>query len=396
MTKRLFIASFVSSGAFLCLEYTRLNQHPSLLVSRAEAEQTLAEKIKDRAWQRCDRSHSRQKHLFPSACPNTIAAERRKRIEMRMRRIQELVCQHVELTEASALIDEGKKPKQFYEDVWKRDTGGGGVTRILQDGQVFEKAGVNVSVIEGKLPPNAINQMRNDHSGIKGLSNRDDSLPFFACGVSVVIHAHNPHVPTVHCNFRYFEIGEIDEEGEPEAWWIGGGADLTPSYLYEDDAKHFHSVFKSACDDYDESWYLTFKKWCDAYFFLKHRKECRGIGGIFFDDIDDRNRETLLNFLTRCGEEFNNAYFPIVCKRANSPFSDHQKRWQQLRRGRYVEFNLIWDRGTKFGLHTPDARIESILMSLPLTSRWEYMVIPDADSPEAKLENILRNPVDWI
>jgi coproporphyrinogen III oxidase len=171
---------------------------------------------------------------------------------------------------------------------------------------------------------------------------------------------------------------------------------LTPIYLDEEDARHFHLEHKQACDKFDGKWYPFFKKWCDEYFYLSHRNEARGIGGIFFDDVSDRNRDTLLSFLETCGAAFCSGYFPIVWEKHFAPFNEFNKLWQQLRRGRYVEFNLIWDRGTKFGLHTPNSRIESILMSLPLTARWEYMHIPEEGSPEAKLLQVLKHPKDWI
>jgi len=171
---------------------------------------------------------------------------------------------------------------------------------------------------------------------------------------------------------------------------------LTPSYLYPEDAIHFHQTHKNICDSFDQTWYGSFKKWCDSYFLIRHRNECRGIGGIFFDDLCDGNRNDLLKFLTACGEGFSKAFMPIVLSRKNQKFNESQKHWQQLRRGRYVEFNLIWDRGTKFGLHTPNARIESILMSLPLTSRWEYMHHPETGTAEAQLVEVLQHPVDWV
>jgi coproporphyrinogen III oxidase len=340
-----------------------------------------------------DARQANYKEEFLSATENIhpAAAERRRDVQKRIRQIQDRICSYVEALE---LANHGKS---FHEDKWDRTSGGGGITRVLQDGKVIEKGGVNVSVVHGKLPPYAVQSMKADHGSLKNVD-RPDGLPFFACGVSVVIHGHNPKVPTVHCNYRYFEVGNMDENGEPEAWWVGGGADLTPVYLFEDDAKHFHQIHKNICDKTDASFYGKFKKWCDEYFYLKHRKEARGIGGIFFDDVNEgpQSREKLLNFLGDCGQAFCDAYFPIATSHHKDNFTEAEKQWQQIRRGRYVEFNLIWDRGTKFGLVTPDARIESILMSLPLTSRWEYMHSPAEGSEEAKLLEIVKNPRDWV
>eukprot|EP00126_Sphaerothecum_destruens_P009280 Sdes_comp20479_c0_seq1m14801 len=220
-----------------------------------------------------------------------------------------------------------------------------------------------------------------------------EGLPFFATGISLVVHGKNPFVPTVHLNYRYFEIEQGD--GKPLVWWFGGGADVTPTYFDEEECRNFHLELKKSCDQFDPSYYGKFKKWADDYFFNKHRGESRGVGGIFFDDLDDKDPETLLAFMHACGESFIPSYLPIVKNHKNDPFTDHQKQWQQLRRGRYVEFNLIYDRGTKFGLATPGARIESILMSLPLTSRWEYMHQPEENSEEAKMLEILITPRDY-
>jgi coproporphyrinogen III oxidase len=321
-----------------------------------------------------------------------IAAQRRSDIQRRIRKIQDRVCAHIEAIERNA-----GNLSVFKQDVWQRHSGGGGITRAINEGKVFEKGGVNVSVVHGTLPPHAVQAMKADHSNLHP-EKYPDGMPFFACGVSVVVHAHNPKVPTTHCNYRYFEVGNIDENGEPEAWWVGGGSDLTPIYLFEEDAKEFHQMHKNACDQVDQGYYPKFKKWCDKYFWLKHRGESRGVGGIFFDDLCEGvgSRDRLLNLLDLCGSAFCSSYFPIVSKRNDMSFTDSEKAWQQLRRGRYVEFNLIWDRGTRFGLMTPDARIESILMSLPLTARWEYMHLPPEGSEESKLVHVLQNPRDWL
>uniref|UniRef100_A0A8D2ND68 Oxygen-dependent coproporphyrinogen-III oxidase, mitochondrial n=1 Tax=Zonotrichia albicollis TaxID=44394 RepID=A0A8D2ND68_ZONAL len=268
--------------------------------------------------------------------------------------------------------------------------GGGGISCVLQDGEVFEKAGVNVSVVSGFLSEEAARQMR---SRGKSLKAKDGKLPFCAMGVSSVIHPKNPHVPTMHFNYRYFEIEEADGTKQ---WWFGGGTDLTPTYLNEEDAVHFHKTLKEACDKHDLKLYPKYKKWCDDYFYIKHRGERRGIGGIFFDDVDSPSKEEVFQFVKSCAKAVVPCYIPIVKKHCHDSFTPEEKLWQQLRRGRYVEFNLVYDRGTKFGLLTPGSRIESILMSLPLTARWEYMHNPPESSKEAEMLEVLRNPKDWV
>ncbi|MEO1482818.1 MAG: oxygen-dependent coproporphyrinogen oxidase [Myxococcota bacterium] len=300
----------------------------------------------------------------------------RTRMESMVRSVQDQIC------EAISRVD----GNDFREDSWEREGGGGGTSRVLQDGNVFEKAGVNVSVVYGRLSPEAARQM----GGGKSLG--DDELDFFATGVSVVIHPHNPMAPTAHCNYRYFERGDGSKDG---AWWFGGGADLTPSYLFDEDAVHFHQVHKDACERHDSEFYPRFKKWCDEYFFIKHRGEARGIGGIFFDDLHDRDPDALFAFSKECAEAFVPAYVPLVERRKHMSFSEEHQRWRELRRGRYVEFNLVYDRGTTFGLRT-GGRIESILMSLPLHARWEYDVRPETGSEEARITQVLREPRDWV
>lgn len=299
----------------------------------------------------------------------------RKTMEKTVRAIQDQICSAVET------LDGGT----FREDIWEREGGGGGRSRVLQDGRVFEKAGVNVSVVHGTLSEEAASKMG-------GGQKSGADLEFFATGVSVVIHPHNPHAPTAHCNYRYFERGDGEADG---SWWFGGGADLTPSYLVTDDVRHFHSVHKQACDSHDTEFYPRFKAWCDDYFFIRHRGECRGVGGIFFDDLHDRPREQLHDFAQTCGEAFVPSYIPIVERSYERPYSEAEKRWQGLRRGRYVEFNLVYDRGTTFGLKT-NGRIESILMSLPLHARWEYDAGPAPGSAEEQLVAVLREPRDWL
>ena len=276
----------------------------------------------------------------------------------------------------------------FHEDTWTRPEGGGGRSRVLQDGRFFEKAGVNVSAVEGKMPPAALAAARD-----RGVSVRGNDVRFFATGVSLVLHPHNPYCPTAHANYRYFEL---EGEGDSGAWWFGGGADLTPSYLFDEDAVHFHRTLKEACDRHDTSWYPKFKAWCDRYFHLPHRGETRGVGGIFFDDLDDRPAEDIARFIEDCAQHFNAGILPIYERRDGSAYGEKEKRWQQIRRGRYVEFNLVYDRGTLFGLRT-GGRIESILMSLPLTARWEYDHRPaEDDVEENRLLEVLRTPRDWV
>ncbi|KAI5479803.1 coproporphyrinogen III oxidase [Pseudohyphozyma bogoriensis] len=282
---------------------------------------------------------------------------------------------------------------RFHSSYYLRDASKGfGDSRVLQDGQTFEKAGCNISVIKSTLSVNAVKQMRAERfDWWDGKS----ELPYFVAGCSLVVHPKNPHAPTIHFNYRYFEISDPnDPNGEPKAWWFGGGTDLTPSYLYDDDAKHFHGLFKTACEKHDPSYYPTFKEWCDRYFFIPHRGETRGVGGIFFDDLSADpargvGKEELFRFIRDASNTFLPAYYPIVEKRRQQEFSEEEKRWQQLRRGRYVEFNLVHDRGTKFGLAMKEPRTESILMSLPLTSRWEYQ--PEVGTKEGTREKELMD-----
>lgn len=316
----------------------------------------------------------------------------------------------------------------FKRDSWIRPQGGRGQSCVFAmpaatssdpkantQVSVLEKAGVNISIVHGNLPPAAIKQMRADHASIPFDPENPKSLPFFAAGLSLVVHPRNPHAPTVHLNYRYFEITEPssgDVPGPLVAWWFGGGSDFTPSYLYEEDATHFHKTLKDACDAHGETLYPAFKKWCDEYFFIPHRGETRGLGGIFFDDLCDEPHkrlpeknvsrpntpETIFAFVKDAGNAFIPSYLPVLERRMNSPFTEEQRRWQLLRRGRYVEFNLVYDRGTKFGLFTPGARIESILMSLPETARWEYMTEMGTaeESEEGKLIKLLKSPRDWV
>lgn len=272
----------------------------------------------------------------------------------------------------------------FKEDVWERPEGGGGRTRILENGNVFEKAGVNISAVHGSLPESMQN--------LFDVGEND----FFACGLSLVIHPKSPMVPTVHANWRYFEM--YDDDGKIINSWFGGGQDLTPYYLFEEDAKHFHQTCKIACDKHNPEFYPKFKKQCDAYFWNAHRNEARGIGGLFFDYCKESTEMTMedwFNFVSEVGNSFIEAYVPIVERRKDLKYTVAQKTWQEIRRGRYVEFNLVHDKGTLFGLKT-NGRIESILMSLPPHVQWVYDHHPESGSEEEKLIKVLENPINWI
>ncbi|MBN9350544.1 MAG: oxygen-dependent coproporphyrinogen oxidase [Chitinophagaceae bacterium] len=274
----------------------------------------------------------------------------------------------------------------FITDEWKRPgDGGGGRTRVISNGHVFEKGGVNTSVVYGKV------------TDIMRAQLHIDGDEWFAGGISLILHPENPFVPTVHANYRYFEL--YDDKGEIMDQWFGGGADLTPYYLFREDAIHFHQTIKNACDPFGQELYPRFKKWCDEYFVNKHRhNEARGIGGIFYDYLrtdEERDVKEWMNFSMSNGNAFLNAYLPIVHRRKKTEFNEEQKKWQEIRRGRYVEFNLIYDRGTLFGLKT-DGRVESILVSMPPTVRFEYEYHPAEGSRESELETVLKNPVDWI
>jgi coproporphyrinogen III oxidase len=266
---------------------------------------------------------------------------------------------------------------KFREDLWERHGGGGGRTRIMSEGNIFEKAGVNFSAVHGQSPA----MLNKDGNG---------NSQFFATGISLVLHPRSPKIPTVHANFRYFE----QSTGEA---WFGGGMDLTPYYLVEDDAIHFHRTIKTTCDKHDLNYYRRFKKWCDEYFFIKHRNETRGIGGIFFDNLsgNEKELEQIFSFVQDIGTTFIPTYLPIAERHAKDSYTDQERQWQLLRHGRYAEFNLVYDRGTLFGLQT-SGRIESILMSLPTLARWDYDHHPYAGSEEEKLLQVLKHPREWV
>jgi coproporphyrinogen III oxidase len=324
-------------------------------------------------------------------------SDSRERVSQWLKAFQDQVCEGLQQADGGG---------EFKEDSWERPEGGGGRSRVMREGTIFEQGGVNFSEVWGKdLPPSILVQ-RPEAAG----------HGFYATGTSMVLHPRNPYVPTVHLNYRYFEAGPV--------WWFGGGIDLTPYYPFAEDAKHFHTTLKQACDRHHPEYYPAFKLWCDEYFYLRHRNETRGVGGIFFDYQDtqgilypvsypgsqrdtpaaeysqqagtvQRNWEDIFAFVQSCGNAFLPAYTPIVQRRNGLEYGEHQRNFQLYRRGRYVEFNLVYDRGTIFGLQT-NGRTESILMSLPPLVRWEYGFHPQPGSPEAELYETFLKPQDWV
>lgn len=305
----------------------------------------------------------------------------RVRMEMMIMRVQKDFCR--------ALENEENPTYKFKVDRWTRSEGGGGITCVLQDGHTFEKAGVNVSVVHGKIPPAAVAQMNSRGKNLP----EGKEMPFFACGISSVIHPRNPNIPTIHFNYRYFEVVESDKRTR---WWFGGGTDLTPYYLVEEDVRDFHKKLKATCDKHNDKYYSKFKAWCDDYFRIKHRGISRGVGGIFFDDLDTPDKDSAFNFVKDCADTVIPSYIPLVKKHREGPYGYAERQWQLVRRGHYAEFNLVYDRGTKFGLYTPGARYESVLMSLPLNAKWEYQNKVPVGSNEAKLTEVLKNPKEWV
>ena len=286
------------------------------------------------------------------------------------RQLQLHICTELEAEDGKA---------KFVEDAWERPGGGGGKTRVIQHGNVFEKGGVNFSAVHGELAENIV----------KALGVNTDE--FFATGVSIVIHPINPFVPIIHMNVRYFELSD-------GTYWFGGGIDLTPHYVQKEDAAFFHAQLKNSCDKFDSDYYPAFKKWADDYFYIKHRKETRGIGGIFFDRLkedESKSKTDIWNFVQKVGETFAPTYRQLVSSNKNKEYSDSNLQWRNLRRGRYVEFNLVYDKGTKFGLET-DGRIESILMSLPENASWFYNHTPEAESAEGDTLRCLKKGEDWV
>ncbi|WP_026376016.1 oxygen-dependent coproporphyrinogen oxidase [Aestuariibacter salexigens] len=295
-----------------------------------------------------------------------ITGEQIENVKHFLMGLQDEICQTLELVDGKGM---------FIEDSWQRELGGGGRTRVLQNGGVIEQGGVNFSHVYGDgLPPSAT-------------ANRPElaGRSFQAMGVSLVIHPHNPYVPTSHANVRLFVA---EKPGEAPIWWFGGGFDLTPFYPFKEDVQHWHSVAKQICQPFGEQVYSEYKAWCDKYFFLKHRNETRGVGGLFFDDLNEWPFEQCFEFIKQVGRGYLDAYIPIVERRKDTPFSQRQRDFQLYRRGRYVEFNLVYDRGTLFGLQS-GGRTESILMSMPPLARWEYDYQPEPGSEESRL-------VDWL
>jgi Coproporphyrinogen III oxidase len=281
-----------------------------------------------------------------------------------------------------AALEEEDGGGKFIEDAWVRAEGGGGRSRVLAEGTVIEKGGVNFSHVHGQQMPASATAHRPELAG----------RAFEAMGVSLVIHPRNPYVPTSHANVRFF-IAE--KEGAAPVWWFGGGYDLTPYYGNEDDCRHWHQTARQACAPFGEEVYPRFKQWCDDYFFLKHRNEARGVGGLFFDDYNAGGFEQSFALMRSVGDSYMPAYQPIMARRKNQAYGDHERQFQLYRRGRYVEFNLVYDRGTLFGLQT-GGRTESILMSLPPLVRWEYNWQPPAGSPEAELYEKFLPARDWV
>jgi coproporphyrinogen III oxidase len=284
--------------------------------------------------------------------------------------MQDHICNALELADGTGL---------FAEDKWERPAGGGGRTRIFKNGTIIEKGGVAFSAVHGPTPDKILKKLKLDKAD------------FFATGVSIVLHPKSPMVPIIHMNIRYFEM-------DNGVHWFGGGIDLTPHYIDENDAKHFHEEVKKVCDQYDSDYYPKFKDWADDYFYIKHRNETRGIGGIFYDRLqakDDQEFENTLQFSLSIGHLFPEVYRYFMNKNSKIPFGENEKSWQSLRRGRYVEFNLVWDAGTKFGLDT-NGRTESILMSMPPMAEWEYMHETEIGSSEEFTQNHLKKGIDWL
>lgn len=288
-------------------------------------------------------------------------------------KLQDNICQTLELADGKG---------HFKEDNWQRAEGGGGRTRVLTGGAVIEQGGVNFSHVFGaKLPPSAT-AVRPELAG----------RTFQAMGVSLVIHPNNPYVPTSHANVRFFVA---EKPNEDPVWWFGGGFDLTPFYPFLEDVQHWHTVASQLCEPFGSDVYPMYKKWCDEYFYLKHRDETRGVGGLFFDDLNELGFEKSFSFMQAVGNGYLDAYIPIIEKRKDLPFGEREKQFQLYRRGRYVEFNLVYDRGTLFGLQT-GGRTESILMSMPPLARWEYDFKAKSNTPEAKLTDEFLIPKDWL
>ncbi|THH18323.1 hypothetical protein EW146_g2652 [Bondarzewia mesenterica] len=309
-------------------------------------------------------------------------------------------------------IDDRAPP--FRCQSWERAEGGGGRSCTFgcaQVDSVLEKAGVNISTIHGTLSPPAIRQMSTEHASLPSDPPNDSKLPFFAGGISIILHPRNPNAPSVHANYRYMEVTASPDSEEIVAWWFGGVTDLTPAYLFEEDAEHFHTVLKRACDAHGPALYHAFKKSCDDYFYIPHRGEHRGIGGIRFDNLSNEPHPLLLDgtsrprtpaeifaFVQTLGDAFLSSYLPILERRMEMPYDDRMRRWQLLRRGRGIEFTLVYERGTKFGLAAPGVNVENVLVSMPEEARWEYMSElgrEQDDSEESRLTEVLKKPQEW-
>lgn len=286
--------------------------------------------------------------------------------------LQDNICQTLSLVDGAG---------DFIEDAWSREEGGGGRSRVMRGGNVIEQGGVNFSHVFGSQMPASATAARPELAG----------RSFQAMGVSLVIHPNNPYIPTSHANVRFFVALK---DGESPIWWFGGGFDLTPSYVFVEDAKHWHQVSFDLCKPFGDDVYPKYKKWCDEYFYLKHREETRGVGGLFFDDLNEYGFDRSFEFMQAVGNGYLDAYVPIVEKRKQMAFSDRERQFQLYRRGRYVEFNLVYDRGTLFGLQT-GGRTESILMSMPPLTRWEYNYQPSPESPEGNIQQYLQ-AIDWL
>ena len=300
-----------------------------------------------------------------------MKSEQVERAEHFLRELQDRICEAVEAVDGAAV---------FVEDAWTRPAGGGGRTRVLRDGAVFEQAGVNFSLVHGDTLPPSATAHRPELAGGS----------FVATGVSLVLHPRNPYLPTTHANVRYFEASK---EGVEPVWWFGGGFDLTPFYPFDEDVRHWHGVARELCAPFGAEVYPRYKKWCDDYFYLKHRAETRGVGGLFYDDLNEGGFERCFAFTQAVGQGFLDGYLPIVARRKDLPYGEREREFQLYRRGRYVEFNLVYDRGTLFGLQS-GGRTESILMSLPPRVRFEYAYQPEVGSAEARLADYLK-PRDW-
>ncbi|NBB18903.1 oxygen-dependent coproporphyrinogen oxidase [Runella sp. CRIBMP] len=281
--------------------------------------------------------------------------------------LQDTICQALETADGLG---------KFKEDKWEHHSGGGGRSRVLENGNIIEKGGVNFSAVQGQTSEALMRQM-----------NLTEQADYFATGVSIVMHPNSPKVPIIHMNVRYFEMSN-------GVSWFGGGIDLTPHYVVEEDARWFHQQLKATCDKHDPDYYPRFKKWADDYFYIPHRQETRGVGGIFFDYQKSEDKESLFRFVQAVGETFAPTYTHLMLKNKDIPFTEAEKEWQLVRRGRYAEFNLAWDRGTKFGLET-GGRTESILMSLPPLARWIYDYHPLPDTPEGQTILLLKKGIEW-